>query len=153
MITSWGWATWDRAWDQYEAEIADLDDIANDPSERRRFDLKGRYPYFKMVQNQISGKIDSWAIRWYLSVYKKKGLTLFPPRTLVRNVGSDVAATHRGIGGRIRDLVAFRNGPEPCKIVPDLPETVSVDQEKFDQLTRAIYWQSSKWSPIHWITR
>ena len=63
--------------------------LLKDAGLRRRFDLDGNYGYFRMLQAQQSGKIDSWAIRWYLSVFLRDGLALYPRKSLVRNIGFD----------------------------------------------------------------
>jgi hypothetical protein len=103
MTTSWGWATWKRAWDLF-------DPAATGWRERlvgvdaRRFDLGGRYAYTSMLERQMTKGIDSWAIRWYYSVFVHDGLVLFPPRTLAYNAGLDGSGTH----GRFRRLTEQR---------------------------------------------
>ena len=89
FITSWGWATWDRAWQHFDAEANGYETLTRDGGLRDRFDLGGRYRYFKMLQAQQTGRVDSWAIRWYLSVFLRGGLALWPKTTMVRNVGFD----------------------------------------------------------------
>ena len=42
------------------------------------FDLNGKYPFTKMLENQVNGKINSWAIRWYASSFLNNLLTLYP---------------------------------------------------------------------------
>lgn len=94
FITSWGWATWQRAWACFDPDMRGYDRLASDRSLRRRFDLDDAYPYFAMLKKQKKGQIDSWAIRWYLSVFLRDGLVLYPSRSLVRNVGFDGSGTH-----------------------------------------------------------
>ncbi|MDH4329853.1 MAG: hypothetical protein OEV77_15145, partial [Nitrospira sp.] len=89
FITSWGWATWSRAWQHFDAEARGYQTLAKDRGLRERFDLGGHYRYFKMLQAQQEGKVDSWAIRWYLSVFLLDGLALWPKTTMVRNLGFD----------------------------------------------------------------
>jgi hypothetical protein len=89
FITSWGWATWARAWRHYDPLARNYGRLAGDPSLRKRFDLEGHYPYFRMLQAQQQGRIDSWAIRWYLSVFFRQGLALYPKNSMVRNLGFD----------------------------------------------------------------
>jgi hypothetical protein len=89
FITSWGWATWARAWRHYDPLALEYPRLLEDPALRRRFDLNGHYPYFRMLQAQQHGKIDSWAIRWYLSVFCRNGLALYPKKSMVRNLGFD----------------------------------------------------------------
>ena len=93
LTTSWGWATWQRAW-------AKFDPSANGWQERlvgaeaERFDLSGTCDYSGMLKRQMTKGIDSWAIRWYYSVFVLDGLVLYPPRTLVQHEGLDRSGTH-----------------------------------------------------------
>lgn len=94
MTTSWGWATWRRAWKYFDPSMLKLSLLDNSKSLRYKFDLCGSYPYYKMLCSQRQNKIDSWAIRWYLSVFFNGGLTLYPRATLVSNIGFDGSGTH-----------------------------------------------------------
>ncbi len=91
--SSWGWATWARAWRHFDASASGFRALQRDRALRRRFDLDGTYPYFAMLVRQQRGEIDSWAIRWHLSVFGCGGLVLFPGRSLVRNTGFDGSGT------------------------------------------------------------
>ena len=94
FTTSWGWATWERAWQHFDAEMKGFDALVEDRHLRDRFNLGGAYDYFDLLKRQRRGSIDSWAIRWYLSVFIRGGLTLYPARTLVQNIGFDGSGTH-----------------------------------------------------------
>lgn len=89
FISSWGWATWRRAWHHFDAEATGYERLVQDHMLRRKFDLDGHYSYFKMLRDQQEGRADSWAIRWYLSVFLCGGLVLYPKQTMVRNLGFD----------------------------------------------------------------
>jgi hypothetical protein len=94
IATSWGWATWKRAWDKFDVEATGYEILNEKVSMAYKFDLNGSYPYSKMLYNQMSGKIDSWAIRWYWSFFKNHGLCLYPKKSLVNNIGMDGSGTH-----------------------------------------------------------
>lgn len=98
FTTSWGWATWARAWQEFDPAMRGLQVLDRDRHLRRAFNLDGNYDYYGMLQRQARGEVDSWAIRWYLSVFLKQGLTLYPARTLVTNAGFDGSGTHCGAG-------------------------------------------------------
>ena len=89
FISSWGWATWSRAWRHFDRREDVFDEVLADGAKRRQFDLNGRYKYSKILRAQQQRKVDSWAIFWYLSVFRRNGLALFPKKTLVRNLGFD----------------------------------------------------------------
>jgi hypothetical protein len=93
MTTSWGWATWKRAWDRFDPSASGWRERLVG-AEAERFDLFGRCDYSGMLRRQMNGGIDSWAIRWYYSVFTLDGLVLFPPRTLARHEGQDGSGTH-----------------------------------------------------------
>lgn len=94
LISTWGWATWARAWRHYDRAAGGFERLRNDRALRRRFDLGGAYPYFDMLRQQVGGHIDSWGIRWLLSVFGRDGLTLFPRVSLLHNRGADGSGTH-----------------------------------------------------------
>jgi len=89
FTSSWGWGTWKRAWQHFDSEALAYGRLAANPELRHAFDIGGRYEYFRMLESQRRGDTDSWAIRWYLSVFMRKGLILYPRKTLVRNLGFD----------------------------------------------------------------
>ncbi|MGN7820690.1 sugar transferase [Chitinophaga sp. 22536] len=90
----WGWATWARAWKQFEPDGQKLYDAIRLKGEGRAFNFNNTYDYMKMLRKQISGQNDSWAIRWNASAFLKNMLTLYPSRSLVQNIGGDESATH-----------------------------------------------------------
>lgn len=89
LTSSWGWATWQRAWQHFDPNAKGYDLLKNDSKLRKSFDLRDKYPYFKMLESQKTKKVDSWAIRWYLSVFLLDGLVLYPKKSLVGNYGFD----------------------------------------------------------------
>lgn len=94
MTTSWGWATWQRAWQYFDPIASGYEALKRDSKLRHRFNLDGAYNYYGMLGRQLQGKIDSWAIRWHLSVFIRGGITLFPVKTMVENIGFDGSGTH-----------------------------------------------------------
>lgn len=94
ITTSWGWATWKRAWTLFDPSARGWSERLTDAVEAKRFNLDGRYAYSRMLKRQMNGEIDSWAIRWYYTVFAHDGLALYPPRSLVVNMGFDGSGTH-----------------------------------------------------------
>lgn len=90
----WGWATWKRGWDLFDQDGAKLLSRLAAQKLFKRFDMDGAYPYAQMLRNQVAGKNDSWAIRWHASAFLANKLTLYPGKSLVRNIGIDSSGTH-----------------------------------------------------------
>ena len=90
----WGWGTWRRAWDSYDPTIRGFDELKADPARRRAFNLDGYYDYVDLLSAHIAGRVNSWGAVWHLNVFLKGGLTVYPPVSLVSNIGFDGSGTH-----------------------------------------------------------
>lgn len=90
----WGWATWKRGWDIFEKSGPKLLQELQQRKLTKIFDFDGCYPYTRMLEDQISGKNNSWAIRWYAAAFLADKLTLYPGKSLVQNIGIDGSGTH-----------------------------------------------------------
>jgi hypothetical protein len=91
--TSWGWATWARAWKDFEPDV-DVLLKQFDKKKTDRFSIEGTMNFWKQLEGFKAGKNDSWAIRWYASIFLKGGLTLNPTVSLVNNIGNDGTGVH-----------------------------------------------------------
>jgi hypothetical protein len=90
----WGWATWSRGWGMFEADGEKLLGELKKQKLTRSFDLDGSIAYTQMLRDQISGKNNSWAIRWHASTFLADKLQLSPGTSLVRNIGFDGSGIH-----------------------------------------------------------
>ena len=92
--TSWGWATWQRAWNLFEANSVRLLEQLKERSLIPAFDLDGSYAYSEHLARHARGDLDVWAVRWYASMFLKDGLCLYPSRSMVHNGGMDGSGVH-----------------------------------------------------------
>jgi hypothetical protein len=90
----WGWATWQRGWQLFEPNGQKLLNELESKNLTKEFDFGGSYPYTQMLMGQIAGRNNSWAIRWYASAFLNNKLTLYPGRSLVKNIGMDGSGRH-----------------------------------------------------------
>lgn len=96
IATSWGWATWDRAWNNFEPDVDKL--MAQfDSRKRYQFSVEGTGNFWKQMVEFKAGKNNSWAIRWYASIFLKEGLALHPSHSLIHNIGHDGTGVHSNI--------------------------------------------------------
>lgn len=92
----WGWATWSRAWDLFEPDGKKLLDNIKRKEKEFDFDRRGTHKYVEMLEDQIHGRNDSWAIRFHASLYLAGKFCLHPTRSIVKNIGLDSSGTHCG---------------------------------------------------------
>ncbi len=142
MTTTWGWATWQRAWRDFRANARGWERLTSDRAYKRRFNLGNHYDYYSMLRRQMSGKGDSWGVCWYWAVFAADGLSCFPPRTLVLNSGMDGSGTNgpgtlRKFGG-----VAL----EAATLDIDIPHDARrCSDGEFSAVKRAIWRQNGAW--------
>jgi len=84
-----GWGTWKQEWALFEHDASVLVKKLESSNSIAEFNFDNNYPYFKMLKNVVTGKVNSWAIRWYASAFVNNKYTLFPKKSLVRHIGNN----------------------------------------------------------------
>mgnify|MGYP001214198006 CR=1 FL=1 len=85
----WGWATWSNKWKKFNEDSESLLHQIKKRKLIKDFDYNNNAKFSTMLKHQISGKVNSWAIRWHASVYLENWLTLYPKKSYVYNIGND----------------------------------------------------------------
>ena len=88
VMNCWGWGTWADRWLHYKKNPESL---INDWSEKKisQFNLGNRFNFWKQVEENNNGKIDTWAIFWMTTIFENSGFCLNPLKSYVRNIGHD----------------------------------------------------------------
>lgn len=123
QTTSWGWATWQRAWGGVDWGAADARTALRSRRVRRRFDLGGAYPYSEMLEAWLAGKNGAWDVAWWWATFRAGGRVLHPRRSLVQNIGFDGTGTHCGVDSRYT-IPDFAGASAPQR----LPSRVVIDR-------------------------
>ena len=89
----WGWATWKDRWRLVDWDVKDYERVRYSFKERRAF-ARGGGDMPLMLDAQMEGKIQSWAIRWAYSENKCHMFTVCPKYSLVKNEGFDGSGTN-----------------------------------------------------------
>ena len=105
LVSSWGWATWKRAWDYFEPDIEKLNSQF-DKQKSHTFSIEGTENFWKIFQDFRARKNNSWATRWYASVFLQNGLALHPAKSMTNNIGHDASGTHSGVSDMYAVAVA-----------------------------------------------
>jgi hypothetical protein len=126
----WSWATWKNKWnDVFCGDAALLISDLNKKKLKKEFDFNNTHPYFKMLLNKQKGKNDSWAILWYASAFLKNQFCLYPPKSLVFNIGTDGSGSNfKQIDNNYLVDLETQNVPLFPKVVVELNE----NRKKFE---------------------
>ena len=138
LTTTWGWATWERAWKIFQWEPENAQDELAQSEMRHRFDLDGVCSYTTMLEERLAGRNDSWGILWWWAVFQANGLVLYPPRSLVYNNGFDDTGVHCGSNSVFRQasLDAFSQPRLTGELV--FPVSLEPDYAAFDLVKAAL---------------
>ncbi|BAY11967.1 glycosyltransferase family A protein [Calothrix sp. NIES-2098] len=89
----WGWATWRRAWQQYDLEMKHWLAIKNNNWLQDILDNSTAVRYWTNIfQTCYEGQIDTWDYPWTLTSWLQNGLTILPNVNLVSNIGFSTEA-------------------------------------------------------------
>ncbi len=98
--SSWGWATWDGRWRKVDWDVSDYDAFLKDRKVQKEFN-RGGSDLCKMLSDQMTGKINSWAIRFSYAQFRNETLDVYPKKSKVQNIGFSGAATNtKGMSDR-----------------------------------------------------
>jgi hypothetical protein len=117
---SWGWATWADRWQRVDWELADYAAFRRDRARRRGFD-QGGGDLSRMLDEQMAGRLDSWAIRFSYAHFVQQAYSLCPRWSYTDHAGDDGSGTHVPRGGGCRvDLSRALAAPRlPLDLQPD----------------------------------
>ncbi len=98
FFSIWGWATWRRAWQYYDVNVANWPQIKKDGILLERLHNPAVVNHYNNLFDQYYTKaVDSWDSPWFLARWVKKGLSIVPKNNLVSNIGFDNEAAHKSI--------------------------------------------------------
>lgn len=91
----WGWATWSRAWKDYDKNLNYWNQYKKSKTWKNKFYNKYEKKYWEKIFNLCyKKKIDSWAYPWLYSIWRKNGISVIPKVNLVKNIGFNISASH-----------------------------------------------------------
>jgi hypothetical protein len=92
----WGWATWRRAWQRYDRDLAGYARARASGDWRRMVPDPAERAYFERVLDGIldAGTPDTWDYQWVATLLQHGGLSVHPRVNLVSNIGFGPEAVH-----------------------------------------------------------
>lgn len=98
----WGWASWRRAWKQYDHDMSTWPILRGTDWLLMVGDGDKTFQHYwtQIFDRAYAGELDSWAYRWTFSCWAQSGLSILPARNLISNIGFGESATHTSKGQR-----------------------------------------------------
>ncbi len=92
----WGWATWQRAWQYFDVEMSQWNEIQQQNMLQDIFADAPTVKYWQRTLQAVQdGHLDTWNDQWNLASWLQSGLSINPTTSLVANVGFRADDTRR----------------------------------------------------------
>lgn len=91
----WGWATWRRAWTQYDATLEGWTDRRTRSRILRELSSSAERRFWNSILDEVRrGEIDTWDYQWAFTLLSANAWGINPTVNLVHNIGFGGSATH-----------------------------------------------------------
>lgn len=130
----WGWATWRRAWENYDFDMEDLEQFKKDNSIYKIDKRKIFQDYWlNIFENVAKKKIDTWDYQWMFTIWKSKGKVIVPNINLISNIGFGKEATHTTGNSPFANLEVGKIG------VIKHPKKIIINRKADDYASKFVY--------------
>lgn len=133
---SWGWATWRDRWVTIDWTLKDYNTGKYGQKQRRKFKKVG-FNLPELLDYQMAGKIDSWAIVFCYEEFKQGKYTVYPTVSRIKNIGMDGSGTHHVSDGKWQVTIA-----------DDIQNCLFIDPVLNRTITRGFYYFYVDYLPI-----
>ena len=133
----WGWATWKRAWSEYDLQMKAYPDFKKNNSISKIFrNKKIQRFWIKLFDKLYQGAIDTWDGQWVYTIYRNNGLSISPGVNMISNIGFGENATHTKGSSSLSNL--------PKEDIEKIthPEQMLVDAASDDMVFKKIFYSS-----------
>ncbi|OXB04806.1 nucleotide-diphospho-sugar transferase [Flavobacterium pectinovorum] len=91
----WGWASWRRAWIDYDVELAKYKSADIENTFKFIFNNIIVVESWRSIFNKLlKNEIDTWDYQWTITNFFNNGLSIIPNVNLISNIGFGANATH-----------------------------------------------------------
>lgn len=107
IATTWGWATWKRAWKKYDMTMQGWQEMKKKKVLKKLFLKDTAFSLKRDFENVAVNDTDIWDYQWQYTMIKNGGLGIVPKYCMVQNIGfEDEDATHtNGVLFKYRDFL------------------------------------------------
>jgi hypothetical protein len=91
----WGWATWRRAWQFYDAEMKNYPEFKNQNHIANIFSDKSTQKYWTKLLDKIHTRgQNTWDAQWTYAILSHNGICITPNLNMITNIGFGKDAAH-----------------------------------------------------------
>ena len=125
MNSTWGWASWRRAWKKFNLSFKDYEKNIRNKKILNYYNDKKIFNWIKKYFDaSISGKDNIWSIYWTYQIFYNDGLIIAPTKNYIDNLGFDGSGTS-GEYKKFKNLITSHKSKKikivhPKKIVHNL---------------------------------
>lgn len=102
-VSSYAWAIWEDRWNKIDWNMPDYSKFRFSFSARRAFNRWGK-DRSSMLDDQMNGRVQSWAIRFDYYMFKNGMFNIVPRHSLIQSIGNDGSGTNNSASNGKRDL-------------------------------------------------
>jgi hypothetical protein len=146
----WGWATWRRAWQHFDYDIATWQDLRSTDWLSTLLDTPAAVAYWRQIFDEVyaADKLHIWDYQWTFACWQNDALCILPQVDLVSNIGFNAEGTHTVRYNQFADLPVdemYFPLQHPPEIIRDLHADRFIQESKFNldlwsRLKRKLYW-------------
>ena len=101
----WGWATWRRAWQTYDADLTLWPDFKDEQQLKNAgLGFESRLYWDRIFEKMYQKKVDTWDHQWSFNMISNGGLAIQPNVNLITNIGFGETATHTKVINRYANM-------------------------------------------------
>ncbi len=126
FMSCWGWATWADRWAHFDRDPERIDRDW-DAQKKLRFNLDGAHDFYDQITGNLDGRIRTWAVFWYATIFENNGWCLTPTQPFLRNIGLDGSGENSGVAPTQRLDIdrAFDGLPDDVGTCPEAVVRIS----------------------------
>lgn len=128
--SSYAWASWKDRWNLIDWQIKDYNRFKYNISKRKAFNACGD-DRSSLLDSQMLGEIDSWAIRFEYNMVNNKMYSILPRYSRAMNTGHDGSGTHGTTTKFSTRIEKLDKQIEFSDVVPD-PRIIKEYRKRFD---------------------
>ena len=143
----WGWATWRRAWINYDIKLKHLEYLKSKEYIKYLFNSREIEQYWiRKLEKTKYHNFDTWDYQWFYTIWSQNGLSIRPRLNLISNIGFGSDATHTKTSNhRLEGRLTFE-----INVPLEHPEVMiaNIDQDRWCSKNRFGLLRNSIWQRL-----